>query len=195
MRTLLLLDRHLDQPAWGHGADDDVLAVPSSACGLRVPLGDAPVLETAEAVAAAADAEGAAALFLEPVGGGELLAATTPGLRLLVDGLPAPPVVRLAVGQRVDLPPGVTLHVSGLAGAVGPLDAELAGDPCPVCRVPLAAGDRAWVCPRCAAALHQQGEEVPAADRLACAGLSNTCPSCQGPVDAAGGLIHDPRRV
>jgi hypothetical protein len=60
----------------------------------------------------------------------------------------------------------------------GPPPPEAVGTPCPVCRTPVAADSRVFVC-RCGAAIHAEDESRPADQRLECASLSPNCTACQ----------------
>jgi hypothetical protein len=124
--------------------------------------------------------------------GEKLLMITSPGSRVRVNGLAAPLVAPLSLGDQIQLDSGGVLHVSRVQRAVPmPPPAELIGKPCEVCLVPFTAETRLLVCPSCGAARHMEGEEVPRDERLECAALG-ACIRCESDLPQTDGLAFLP---
>jgi hypothetical protein len=118
---------------------------------------------------------------------------TPPGAGVRVNGVAAPCAAVLNVRDQVELDGAFLLHVSQFTRPYhGPASAEHAGRDCPVCLTPVAAGSIIFICPNCQAAMHAQGEETPAADRLECHLSSSTCPSCCLPIVREEGFAYVP---
>jgi hypothetical protein len=127
---------------------------------------------------------------VERVGGGwALLMLTPPSLEVRLNGLPAPRVAVLAVGDQIQLPEAV-LHVTKHRSvALGPPSAALVGKTCGVCRGVF--DERTVVLVHdCGAALHLEPESKPAGERLECALLG--CPDCGKPVSLESGFSYLP---
>jgi hypothetical protein len=175
--------------AWDHGHDDDLLVVPQGVSSLCWEGMGHPRLEPVGATGS----EGAPRL--DAVDGRRLLLAVPPEAGVGLNGAPAPRLTRLASADRIDLPAGVTLHVARVrSGAPVSVPAELVGECCGLCRVPLTAETHVWICDACGAAMHLEPEGVPEATRLTCALLASSCTQCQGPLDLGTGLDHVPAR-
>lgn len=99
----------------------------------------------------------------------------------------------LRVRDQVTLDDAFLLHVSQYSRPYrGPAPAEIAGRDCPVCLTPIAAGSLVFICPNCQAAMHAQGEETPADERLECHLTSSTCPRCNQPMSREEGYAFVP---
>lgn len=126
--------------------------------------------------------------------GGRLVLATTPGSGVRVNGLPAPIISPLHLGDQVSLRPGRVYHVSRrLQAAAIPTPPEYVGTKCPLCLVEFAAVTRVVPCSNCEVPRHMEGEEVPEAnDRLECAEMG-PCPVCNTPrPETSGGFAFVP---
>lgn len=100
------------------------------------------------------------------------------------NGSRALPVNVLRIGDELRLG-GIDLFVSRQRGQrVAPAGATRAGATCPLCRSEIAAEQRAYACP-CGAVLHCDGDDIPEADRLACAELASACPVCSARIEFA----------
>ena len=127
----------------------------------------------------------AEAIALEPVHhqGRSWLVMRRPGRKIRVNGLPAPRIAALRTGDQVQASDEYLLHVSLFTRPyIGPRLDEHADKTCPYCRTEFEPGFTVYVCPHCRTALHCQGDEKPADDRLVCARLVSECPKCHMPV-------------
>jgi len=121
-----------------------------------------------------------------------LLMFTRPGSRVRVNGLPAPVVVPLSLGDQVGIDPERLLHVSRLSQTAPVLaPAWLIGKSCEVCLLPFVAESPVVLCSSCGAARHMEGEEVSPEERLQCAAFG-ACPNCQSESSEASGLTYVP---
>jgi hypothetical protein len=165
------------------------LAVPTGRSWLRLSAADrdAAVVSTAPPTASAPPALPIAletlarpdAARLGAPGGAALLAAVPVALGARLNGLPALPLALLQPGDRLEVPGGPVLTLfARLRPEFGPPPPEAVGRPCPVCRTPVAADCRVYVC-RCGAAIHAEDESRPAEQRLECAQLTTVCAACQ----------------
>ena len=117
---------------------------------------------------------------------------TRPGSRVRVNGLPAPIVVPLSLGDQLGLDPEHLLHVSRMnQTAPVPAPAWLIGKSCEVCLLPFTAESPVVLCSSCGAGRHLQGEEVPTQERLECASLGG-CPNCESESPQTGDLAYVP---
>lgn len=115
-------------------------------------------------------------------GGAALLAAVPESLGARLNGLPAPPLALLQPGDRLEVPGGPVLHLLlHVRPEIGPPPPAAVGTACPVCRTPVTAETRVYLC-RCGAAIHAEDASRPAAERLECALLSTLCAACQQPI-------------
>ena len=113
------------------------------------------------------------------------------GFRL--NGADPPAAAVLRVRDRIELDGAFLLHVSQFSRPyLGPAPDVYAKHDCPVCLTPIAGGSQVFICPNCQAALHAQGEETPAEERLECHLSSSTCPSCQQPLSREEGYAYVP---
>ncbi len=112
--------------------------------------------------------------------------------RVRLNGLKMPPVALLQVRDQLQVDVTGTLHVTELrsGGAVPPSPAQV-GTPCGVCRLPVTAQSRVYVC-QCGVLLHLEGAPIPAEDRLECALVGDTCPSCTTEIVSEGGHVWLP---
>jgi len=127
----------------------------------------------------------AEAIALEPVHhhGRSWLLMRSRGRDVRVNGLPAPRIAALRVGDQVQAGGEYALHVSVYTRPyVGPRLDEHADKTCAYCRTEFEPGSTVYVCPHCRTALHCQGDEKPEGDRLTCARLVSECPKCHMPV-------------
>jgi hypothetical protein len=151
---------------------------------IRVPAGVCH-LAVAEGRPHVSDRPGPATLALEAVsafGQDRLLAVAPARGHARCNGQPLPRVVLLGVRDQLQLGDAL-LHVTLFHRPhVGPAPADILGRECPLCRVALVAGTTVYVCPHCGTALHCEGEDRPADERLECARLTSACPACDRPV-------------
>jgi hypothetical protein len=136
----------------------------------------------------------AAVAALEPIrhDGQTYLALTALGeCSTRINGIPAPRSAVLRAGDRVLFEPDVALTVMLYHRPyVGPPDTEHVGQVCPLCRVAIAPETTIALCPACGAALHCEGEEVDAENRLECARLGSGCPRCGAALSLKEGYAH-----
>jgi hypothetical protein len=136
----------------------------------------------------------AAVAALEPVrhDGQTYLALTAlGGCSTRINGSPAPRPAVLRPGDRVVFEPDVALTVMLYRRPyVGPPDTEHVGQVCPLCRVAIAPETTIALCPACGAALHCEGEDVEAENRLECARLGSGCPRCGAALSLVEGYAH-----
>jgi len=176
------------------------LEVPSSPARIAADPNDGSlrfaVLDASSSRRAADDgATGAGPVFelLAGSGGEQLLMLAPPGSSARLNGLPAPLVAPLALGDQVMLDAGSVLHVSRFhSAAARPTPAELVGSPCAVCLTPFTADTQVRVCPICGSACHLEGESVPEDERLECARLGGACPQCQTELPETDGYAFWP---
>jgi hypothetical protein len=185
----LLIAARDGAPRWDHGCDADVLVLPQGVSSLRSDGAGRPRLERVGAPGSDSVPR------FDALDDRRLLLAVPPGAAVGLNGAPAPRLTRLASADRIDLPAGVTLHVAReRCGAPGAVPADLVGESCGLCRVPLTPETRVWICDACGAAMHLEPEDVPEQTRLTCALLASVCTQCQGPIDLGTGLDHVPAR-
>lgn len=135
----------------------------------------------------------ATALRLEAVAlerGPALLVVTPPEADVRINGLRAPLVSVLDVGDQIRIPHAV-LHVTRFREPeVGAPPAGLVGRKCGVCLV--AVDEAATVLVHdCGAPLHLEPDATPEERRLQCA-LLGDCPTCQAPVSLDAGFVWLP---
>jgi len=166
---------------------------------LRLPAGPAsPVAHEPDSLSLVevepSEADNDAAIFVTVLGsvGERLLMFTRPGSRVRVNGLPAPVVVPLSLGDQVGIDPERLLHVSRLSQTAPVLaPAWLIGKSCEVCLLPFVTESPVVLCSSCGAARHMEGEEVSPEDRLQCAAFG-ACPNCRSESPEASGLTYVP---
>lgn len=118
---------------------------------------------------------------------------TAPGGEVRVNGVAAPPAGVLRLRDQVELGDDYLLHVSQFSRPYrGPAATDHVGRDCPLCLTPIVAETAVFVCPTCQTALHAQGDETPAADRLECHLSSSTCPCCGSPLIREEGFSYVP---
>jgi hypothetical protein len=108
-----------------------------------------------------------------------------------VNGVPAGRFMLLKEKDVLRLDGAHLLHVCIYNQPLfGPASAALAGKECPVCRVPLMAASRCYICPSCGAAMHFEESD----EGLQCAQLraQSGCPACQRPVVLIPGYSYFP---
>ena len=178
------------------GATPHVLAVPASPATLIAGAPEADLafvplrVEGPGGRAAPADLPLFESIAAGP--GGKLLMLTAPGSGARLNGLPAPLVALLSVGDQVELDTHRTLHVS-MMRSVAPVSApaEIVGKPCGICMVDFTAESRVVLCPACGNGRHMEGPEVPAIDRLECAAIG-ACQECGAELPDSDGLAYWP---
>ncbi len=125
-------------------------------------------------------------------GGEQLLMITAPGARVRLNGLPAPLVASLALGDQVSLGRDAVFHVSRIQrAAAAPPPPEIVGVECSVCLVEFSQETDVVLCPKCRKARHLEGEAVPREQRLSCATLG-ACPHCQTETPRSDGFAYWP---
>ena len=123
-----------------------------------------------------------------------LLLNYQPGIRVTINGL-VPPLLSV-------LKAGDVLRVGGHALHVSLLNRPYSGRPsanhlttkCGYCRVLVQDSEnmRVYVCPNCRLPTHDQGEEVPAEERLQCVNLASHCGHCQAEIVRTEGFTYVP---
>jgi hypothetical protein len=135
-------------------------------------------------------------LMVEPVRRGlqqQLVVVNPSGAKVRVNGMPAPRVAILGEKDQLQVGPACVLHVTIYNDVtVKPASEAAAGEPCPICRVPIDAGTTVYTCPGCGAYLHCEGEEKPEGERLECARTSTQCPTCELPIVWHQGFSYRP---
>lgn len=121
------------------------------------------------------------------------------GEPVLVNGVPAPPLVVLSVGDAVTLGAGHLAHVTErVIPYVGPPTGELIGKKCAHCRLAATAETRI-VTHRCGVIYHHETEEshphLAKEDRLNCFEKVGTCHSCKREMNLHPHLVWDPRSL
>ncbi len=102
-----------------------------------------------------------------------------------VNGQLAPSLVLLKEKDEVsfNMYSGYIMHVACFNEPyVGPPPEEEVGVKCKLCTAEFDSSTRVYLCPFCRKPLHLEGEETPESERLQCAELSSTCPTCQKPI-------------
>jgi len=139
---------------------------------------------------------------LEPVGDGgrlRLLFALEPGVRVAVNGAPAPGVSVLGERDQIGLEGGrLIIHVSTEVQPYVGEPGALAGRPCSVCSVTIRPDSRVYVCGYCGEPAHLETEDEkadPKADPSECAAGMSTCPACGNPVVTRKGLTWVPEGI
>jgi hypothetical protein len=172
-------------------------AVPAAPSALTYDANDAGEPEPAffPVNAFAEEALSVSAPVFEPIAGGRgetLLMLNAPGSRARVNGVPAPLVAPLSIGDQVAVDAHSVLHVSRLQ-SVAPVHppAGIVGTTCEICLVPFTAKTLVVRCPYCGNARHMEGEDVPEEDRLVCASFG-ACPHCQAELPASDGYAYWP---
>jgi hypothetical protein len=124
--------------------------------------------------------------------GEQLMMFSGPERGMRVNGLPAPILSPLVLGDQLRTPDGHLLHVSRRiqTDPVRPPD-RLIGQSCGVCLVPFVRETRVLLCSSCGAARHMEGEEVDPDERLECGALG-ACPQCLSETPEFGELAFVP---
>jgi len=139
---------------------------------------------------------GATSLLIEPVsrGGRPYLLVVRPrGPVPRKNGLAAPRIAVLGVGDQLRHGRGPVLHVSvEVPDPRRRAGAEHEGVDCPLCCSPIEVGRWIHVCSTCGTAMHDEGEDVAASARLACARLAGRCRGCDRELNFEGGLLYTP---
>lgn len=166
------------------------LAVPAGASYLFAAEDGEPILSNEPRLSPAAMA------VIEPVSAAAQpqLVLVNQGLSSLrINGQPAPLVALLAEKDQLQLASGgPVLHVTLYhRPRVGPPPEEFLGKECPVCRLALAADTTVYIC-GCGAAIHLEGEEKSADERLECLKFSPDCPICSSPIVLSRGYSYVP---
>jgi len=188
------------------------LAVPDKPCVLHdegngdgpelVPLDSLPVGRVGSAGSSPAEAndldifDGGAFAMFEPArtaSGERLLMITPPGSPIRLNGLSAPLIAPLSIGDQVDLGPSNVVHVSRIQRTepVG-VPEDLVGKPCSLCLAELASDTRVVVCDGCGSARHMEADDVAADERLECASLGSACPECGTELPTSDGYAYWP---
>lgn len=133
-------------------------------------------------------------VVLEPLsvdGQGRLLAIAAPELGLRINGLPAPSVALLRLGDELHVGGGPPLYVTEYRSPrIEVPSGELLDRSCAVCRLSLTAETRVYICSGCGCPMHLEGPEVPVDERLTCC-LLGDCP-CGAPVSTESGYAWRP---
>jgi hypothetical protein len=125
--------------------------------------------------------------------GERLLLWTLPGSALRLNGLPAPLIAPLALGDQLVLESTAVLHVSRVRSGqpIAPAP-ELVGRACEICLVPFTPTTKVVPCPAgCGAARHLEGDDVPEDKRLTCA-LLGACAHCGAESELSEGFAFWP---
>ena len=141
-------------------------------------------------------AESANALLIEPVRNGHklfLAAVVPPDLNVRQNGMPAPPVCVVQVGDQLEIDGRCVLHASIFVRPyLGPPKPERVGTSCPFCTTPICADRHVYECPICQIVMHADTKEVDEQERLECHLLASTCPACQHPIVLTEGFVYVP---
>jgi hypothetical protein len=188
-----------DEPPEGHRLRRptewtyDALEVPPGVSYLRYE-GGRPEL-TADAPATGK------AFVVEPLELGHrpvLVVVSPQGDRVRVNGQIAPRVTIVAETDEMQLDGAETVLYATCyrRSTIGPPPAESIGEICPICRTPFVQATTVYVCPGCGQALHLEGPER-GAERLECARMTSTCPTCYEPVnvDLSDGYSYVPAEL
>jgi hypothetical protein len=121
------------------------------------------------------------------------------GESALVNGVPAPPLAVLSVGDSLGLGPGLLAHVTErVTPYVGPPVGELIGKKCAHCRIPAGPETRV-VTHRCGVLYHYETAEshpqTPEHERLNCFEKVSACLSCKRELTLQPHLAWDPRSL
>lgn len=187
-----------------HDSEDgfQVLTMPDGPVRLLIDdVAQATLVPIEEGDEAGARGAGALAPGLGPLflavqsGAGErLLMVSTTKAAISLNGLPAPLVSVLSLGDQLVLGPDLLVHVSRrIQNEPIATPARLVGQECEICLLPFTLDSRLVIC-ECGAARHLDGEEVPAEERLECASLG-PCPLCETERPTSGGLAYLPQRA
>ena len=88
---------------------------------------------------------------------------------------------------------GNSIFVSSRRGpSVFPPEEGHVGVVCPLCTVAIVENTLVFACGSCSTLLHCEDERWPQEERLECARLASTCPSCHQPIDFRQGLEWEP---
>ena len=88
---------------------------------------------------------------------------------------------------------GISLFVSSRRGpSVFPPSERHVGVVCPLCTVAIDARTLVFSCGSCSTLLHCEDDRWPAEQRLECARLTSTCPTCHQGIDFKEGLEWEP---
>jgi hypothetical protein len=157
------------------GAEPETSLIPLFASAEGTPPASAPVFEPVVA------SQGEALLMLN-----------APGNPTRVNGVPAPLVVPLAIGDQIALASQRLLHVSKLQSVVPrhPRE-EVVGEKCDLCMLEFSAETLVVLCPKCGAARHMEDESFPEEERLTCAALG-PCPRCLAELPKTDGFVYWP---
>jgi hypothetical protein len=167
-----------------------VIHLPTGPISLVVNRPDA--LSLVEVELSEAGANTAIVEAMRGSGGERLVLFTRPGSDLRLNGLPAPIVAPLSLGDQLGIDPENLLHVSRLSQTTPvPAPAWLIGKSCEICLLPFTDESPVVLCSTCGAGRHMEGNEVPSEQRLECASLG-ACPNCQGESTTTGDLVYIP---
>lgn len=152
-------------------------------------------LRPEELALSAASKAGGAGVRLEPIeveGVETLLVAAPRRLRVRVNGLPAPAIALLRVGDQLRIGTWPVLHVSAYRRArIEPASGELLGRNCGLCRTALTEGTTVVV-HECGVSFHLDAPTGGGGEPLSCATIAGDCPSCGKPVRTEDGWAWHP---
>lgn len=101
--------------------------------------------------------------------------------RVMLNGVRSPRLAILGKGDEFHFDDSCAFTVAiYYRPAWGPVPAHAAGAACPVCTIPLQAGERSLACP-CGALFHA-AEDESATGALACARMASVCSRCEQPL-------------
>lgn len=133
-------------------------------------------------------------LAFEPLtidGRASLLMQCPQGLRVRVNGHPAGRLSVLSEGDQLQFGDAVLHLVEFMEFWAGPPAADHIGRICGVCRTPVAKNSRVYI-HGCGEILHIEDESTPVEQRLECALVADTCPSCQRKISMQTGYNELP---
>ncbi len=138
-------------------------------------------------LAAFTDESDANGFLVEPLLEGRnprLLLIAPAGREFRVNGQPSPRLALLREGDVFQPDNRLALHLTLFHQSIlGYPPTDLLGRTCPVCVSPLTGDRRIYVCAVCGTAMHAEGAERDAADRLECAQSTSQCHACKEPID------------
>jgi hypothetical protein len=189
--SVLLFDEQIDGVALDPtGTPFKVLDLPAVPASIVLCAGNEPAVVEVDDL----EADGVEPIFatVASASGEQLVMLNATGDRTRVNGLPAPIIAPLSLGDQIRTDGGQLFHVSRkIQTNPAPPPSSLIGKRCEICLEAFAADTMVVVCPSCGAARHMEGEEVPVDERLECAALGG-CPNCASEIPESGVLAFVP---
>jgi hypothetical protein len=108
------------------------------------------------------------------------------------NGQPAWPLTLLRVGDEVQNEGKAFFVSSRRDRSVFPAEDRHVGTKCPLCTVEIVHNTMLYSCGSCGVLLHCEDERWPDDERLECAKLASTCPTCHQAIDFSEGIEWEP---